>query len=485
MNPEPTYVDSSSLPDSSGGQIPTYSEIFSEQKIGVRLRTPLVHHLLVGGAGLLLATSTIAGLRAALGSSPEAPPVETVAAKGRSLPVETIEIEQVSAYGVPRVYTGQIVALRSSELGFERGGAVVEIMADEGDRVSAGEPVARLDTQNLETQRLQIEAQKAQAQARLSELKNGARSEDVAVAQAAVRDLEQQLKLQETQRSRREYLFEQGAIAQEQLDEFSVGADSLRAQLDQARSQLLELQNGTRPEQLAAQQAVVNQLDAQLQDIDVSLSKSTITAPFDGMVASRKADEGTVMSAGQSVLEFAESAVPEAHIGLPPAAANQVQVGSTQTVRVNDQPYSAQVTAVLPTVDLATRTQTVVLQLDSAAAGDVEPGQTARLTLNETVQAEGYWLPAEALTQGIRGLWTCYVLVPSGSRDTVVEQRSVEIVQQESVADGSTVSGGVASENALSTRVLVRGTLQPGDRVVTSGVHRLVPGQSVSAVPKG
>ncbi|MEM6436568.1 MAG: hypothetical protein AAF773_22370, partial [Cyanobacteria bacterium P01_D01_bin.115] len=106
-------------------------------------------------------------------------------------------------------------------------------------------------------------------------------------------------------------------------------------------------------------------------------------------------------------------------------------------------------------------------------------------------------LPTAALTQGLRGLWTAYVLVPAGSEtaavndgsftaesqevdpDTaadsdalVLEPRSVEIIHEES----TTVNG------EPSTRVFVRGTLEPGAQVVTSGVHRLVPGQRVSAI---
>ncbi len=452
-----------------------------------------VRYSLLGAAGLLLAAGGVAGYQS-IASAPS----ETASEQSAVLPVETTVVERVSSYQVPRTYTGEIVALRSSELGFERGGELVEILADEGQRVRAGETLARLDIRNLETQRLQAEAQKAQAVAQLTELQNGARSEDIAAAEAAVRDLEQQLILQKTQEQRRVYLYERGAIAREQLDEFTYGANSLQAKLDQARSRLQELRNGTRFEQVNAQEAAVNQLDAQLKDIDVNISKSTLTAPFDGVVAERKADEGTVVGTGQSVIELVEAAVLEARIGVPANAISQMQIGKLETIRVNNQPYSAKVTAILPEVDQSTRTQTVVLDLDAAAIAKIEPGQTARLTIGESIQADGFWLPTGALTQGIRGLWTCYVLVPAAeyqasrsessfveepgedrenesedSSSFVVEQRSVEIIQQESVDEGAT----------SETRVLVQGTLRAGERAVTTGVHRLVPGQAVSPIP--
>lgn len=453
---------------------------------------PWVRYGLLGAVGLLLLVGVAAGLQS-LGRSPsEAPTVE-----GQTLPVETLPAEQVSSYQVSRIYTGEIAALRSSELGFERGGELVEVMADEGDRVRAGESIARLDTRNLSAQRLQVQAQKDQAEAQLAELENGARAEDIAVAEAEVRDLEQQLILQETQEQRRKYLYERGAIAREQLDEFTYGSNSLQARLDQARSRLQKLLNGTRSEQVEAQRAAVNQLQAQLQDIDVNLSKSTITAPFDGIVASRKVDEGTVIGTGQTVIELVEAAAPEVRVGIPAAVVNELSVGSSQTVSIGNQPYLAEVMATLPEVDATTRTQTVVLRLDPTAIGEIEPGQTARLSIEETLQADGYWLPTTALTQGIRGLWTCYVLVPEagdaaadgdaalsdapsgadratapGRSASVIEARAVEIIYQESTG------GGGDSE----TRALVRGTLQPGEQVVTNGLHRLVPGQRVTAI---
>lgn len=67
-----------------------------------------------------------------------------------------------------------------------------------------------------------------------------------------MRDVDNQLALQRQQQERREFLYERGAIAKEQLDEFSFGADALAARRDNAQSNLDELLNGTRPEQVAA-----------------------------------------------------------------------------------------------------------------------------------------------------------------------------------------------------------------------------------------
>lgn len=418
----------------------------------------------LGAIGLLLAVGT-----PIIQTQLAAQETETSEASAATpLAVETLTVEAVDSYTVSHAYTGEIAALRSSDLGFTRGGELVQVLVEEGDRVTTGQPLAQLDTQNLLTQRRQLEAQLAEAQARLLELERGARQEDIAAAQAEVRDIESQLRLQEQQRSRREFLYEEGAISREQLDEFAFGAETLEARLDRAKSNLNELLNGTRPEQVAAQQAVVQQLEASLADLDVNLSKSTLKAPFDGLVAARQVDEGVVVGAGQSVVRLVENEAPEARIGMPETAASRLQPGTSATVNLGTERYAATVKSVLPEVDPATRTQIVVFQLEPAALPRLNPGQTARVELAETIPTSGIWVPTQALTQDIRGLWSAYVLVPTDAAESnagdgtyQVQPKSVEILHQE------------------SDRVLVRGTLQAGDRIVANGVYRLVPGQQV------
>ncbi len=414
----------------------------------------------IGGAGLILLIA-----RPIVISTQNSSTKTETASKGRALPIETIEVQPVNSYQVSRTYTGEIAAVRTSNLGFSRGGEIEQVLVREGDRITQGQPLARLDIRNLETQRQQLVAEKARAQAQLSELQTGARIEDINAASAAVQDMEQQLKLQEKQRERREFLYTQGAISKEELDEYSYGEGALQARLNQSRSNLAELENGTRPEQIAAQQAMVQQLEAQIADIDVNIDKSTLKAPFTGIVAQRELDEGTVANAGQSVIRLMESAAPEARVGMPAKAVEKLQIGSSQTLKLGSQTYKAKVASVLPEVNLNTRTQVVVFNLDPSAITQINPGQTVRLELVENIDTEGYWLPTESLSKGIRGLWTCYVLTkPEGEQEYRVQQQSVEIIHQK------------------SERALVRGTLELGDKIVANGTHRLVPGQRVEVI---
>jgi multidrug efflux pump subunit AcrA (membrane-fusion protein) len=392
-----------------------------------------------------------------------------------SLPVETVKIQPVKSYKTTTTYTGEVKASRTSELGFERSGKLIWIGVDRGDRVRQGQAIARLDTNNLETQRLQLVAQKERAVAVLEELQNGARQEDISAAKAQVKDLEEQLRLQEIKRDRREYLVREGASAREDFDELSYGSKALSERLAAAKSNLNELLAGTRKEQIAAQQAAVRELTAKIADLELTIAKSTMKSPFSGTIAARKLDEGVVIETGQAIVRLLEDIQPEVEIGIPLAIASELEIGSLQRVEIGKQTFSAKLISILPEVNVSTRTRTAVLRLDRSQS--VSPQQIAHLEVNQKIATEGYWLPIAALSKGERGLWSCYVAIetnvgiannlsskPADTKIYRVQKQDLEVLYGE------------------GDRVFVRGTLQPGDRVIVEGVQRIVVGQLVNLV---
>lgn len=200
---------------------------------------------------LAIATIILLGFGFVLGQKSQPQQTTTAAVASRQtniLPVETIAIEAVQSYSTSQTYTGEVTASRTSEVGFERGGKLTEVLVEEGDRIEQNAPLAKLDTANLEAQRQGLMAQKAQAAAVLAELLNGARREQISAAQANVKDIEQQLELEKLKSSRREYLYGEGAIAREELDEIAFNQKALNERLANAKSNLDELKNGTRIE---------------------------------------------------------------------------------------------------------------------------------------------------------------------------------------------------------------------------------------------
>lgn len=109
---------------------------------------------------------------------------------GGSAPAEPAPEETTSA--VSAEVEGKVIAeaaiepARWSELRYEAGGAVVELLVQEGDVVSEGDPLVRFDPTDAQLAVQEAEAALAAAQAQLAQVKAGPRPEEIAVAQAQV-----------------------------------------------------------------------------------------------------------------------------------------------------------------------------------------------------------------------------------------------------------------------------------------------------------
>lgn len=393
---------------------------------------------------------------------------------GNVQPVKTLIVKRVDSYQVSRAYTGEVVASRASELGFKRSDRLVRIVVNEGDGVEVGTPLAYLDTSDLKAQEKEILAERSQADAKLQEMLAGPRIETIAATKASTKNLSEQLELARKKKSRREELYANGAIALEQLDEALSEVNSLQARLDEVESRLEELQVGTRPEQLQAQRALINKLDANLERIKIEQEKSILRSPFSGTIAMRLIDEGTIVAPAQPILRLIENDTIEARIGIPATVADQLPPNSYHKLQIGQKTYSARVLSVLPELDTSTRTVTAVLSLDKSTGVKLLPGQIARLSLKKTVTSSGYWLPQTALVRRGRGLWSCYVLgealeseSPTSHETSIfrLQQRDVEVLYSE------------------ADRVFVDGTLNNGESLIVNGIHRLVPGQLVRVLP--
>ncbi|QDV51311.1 efflux RND transporter periplasmic adaptor subunit [Gimesia fumaroli] len=378
------------------------------------------------------------------------------------VPVEVVKLKPVKSFVRQRSYTGRVAAARTSELAFERSGKLINVAVDEGDTVQENMVLANLNTRHLEVVRLQLQAERAAAQAKLNELKAGPRQQTIAVAEAEARQLSSRLKNLKADHARNEELLKRNAISKSVFEASQYDVEQQQAQLDAAQNRLSELKEGTRKEQIDAQTAVVANLDASLADNQVDLDDAVLKAPFSGRISKRYADEGTVIPLNVPLFRLVEDQKLEAHIGVPVEMAGNLERGTQQAVQLNGKSYEATLKAILPELDPVTRTQEVVLALNSKASQSLVPGQVIRITISEPIQMQGFWLPLSALARGERGLWSAYAVVDgTQEEETVLEKRQIEVLHTE------------------GDRVLVRGTLQTGDQIVVDGIHKLANRQPV------
>ncbi len=150
--------------------------------------------------------------------------------------------------------SGALQANNDVVLTFQSSGTVAEILVKEGDRVTKGTPLARLDRTDLQLQVQQAEANLASAQARLDQVKAGATEKDIQVAQAQLKSA--QARYQQTVQTRPQDLA------------------SAQAQLEQAQARLDALLKGPTPEDIASGQAKVQQAQQNLERTKSSASSA-------------------------------------------------------------------------------------------------------------------------------------------------------------------------------------------------------------------
>ena len=208
-----------------------------------------------------------------------------------------------------------------------------------------------------------------------------------------------------------------------------------------------------------ALQARVESITAQLAGIDIDLENSRLIAPYGGVIADRYMNEGAVVNAGVAVVRLVETASKEAHIGVVAERAVQLRQGEIYTLTLREETIPATLMSVRPDIDPITRVATAVFAIpDSAEPLDGEP---VYLNLKETIALRGGWLPVTALLEGERGMWTVLRL-DDGGEHLVTVREGVEVLE------------------VRGDRAYVIGTLQDRARVVSRGVHRVVPNTPVA-----
>ncbi len=319
--------------------------------------------LAVAAAAILGGSQLIAQRAAAVAPPPAAP----------LTPVATAEVTPQPGYAVTRRFIGQVEAPGRIDLGFELGGRIVDMLAQEGDEVAAGAPLARLDTASLQAQRAVLQAERA--------------------ALAADAEL--------------------ARLTLARSDQLARGGFRSESARDDARLAVVRL---------AARLAAI---DAQMAGVDIQLRKSTIHAPFDAVVGQRLMDPGQDVGAGAPVLRLFQRAAPQLRVGLPVALAGRLVPGEAVAVEVEGAHLEGRVLRLRADLDAITRTRGIVVALPEGTP--LAFGQTGQLVLEEAVAEPGFWAPVAALREGARGSWTVFFLA-GGADGPTVAPAAVEVI---------------------------------------------------------
>jgi multidrug efflux system membrane fusion protein len=189
---------------------------------------------------------------------------------------------------------------------------------------------------------------------------------------------------------------------------------------------------------------------------------TTLVAEADGVITAVNLEPGQVVAPGQAVMRFARPDEKEVVISVPESRLAELRDARNILISVladPDRAYRGRIREIAPTADPATRTFAVKVTV-LEANGTVRLGMTANVALGDRAGDPIITLPLTALTQ-LEGKPAVWVFDPGSSK---VNLRPVVI--------------GAYREDG----VIVREGLRPGEIVVTVGVHKLLPDETVRVV---
>lgn len=208
----------------------------------------------------------------------------------------------------------------------------------EGDFVVADQLLLELDPKRLDARVAQADAAFVQAQAKLTELRNGARAEVIAAARASVSRIEADALAAELKFRRFSALYKKQQIAIADLDTARAQKDQTKAQVENAKAQLNELLNGTRPEQLAQAAAAMDAAQQVLTSIQLDRARLDVRAPREGHIDALPFKVGDQPPAGASVVSLLIGNSPYVRLFIPSAQRSLLAVGTRLNLKIVGQP---------------------------------------------------------------------------------------------------------------------------------------------------
>ncbi|HIK50337.1 MAG TPA: efflux RND transporter periplasmic adaptor subunit, partial [Oscillatoriales cyanobacterium M59_W2019_021] len=296
---------------------------------------------------------------------------------------------------------------------------------------------------------VQSEAGLVEAQQRWERLQKGTSSEEIAQAEAEVAAAQSELeKLRNGSRP-------------EEIAQAEAKLAAAEADVAEAQSELEKLRNGSRPEEIAQAEAEVKAARAEIEAQAVGVQDTQILAPFAGIVGDIPLKIGDFLRKGDELTTLTQNDVLELRVAIPLEKAPQLRVGlPVEVTDAEGEPLSrGRVSFVSPQANATAQTILAKVDVDNP---------TGKLRDRQFVRARVIWNQRPSA-----------VVVPSNAVVFEGENRFVYIAQgnNEMVAKKQPVKLGVVNGD---TTEIVEG-LNPGDRLIISGIQKLADGKPIQS----
>lgn len=264
-------------------------------------------------------------------------------------------------------------------------GRVVEVKVREGDRVKAGDLIARLDLGETALAPERDARGLQSAEARFNDLRVGSRSAEIAGAEADLADKKAAVELARRELERQEALLSKKVGTQRDTDTARTNMERAVANAKMAADRLQLLREGFRKGQTEQARVDVERARAVLKQSESVAREADIRAPADGVILHRMAEPGLLLGPGQPAVTLAFSNRLYVRTFIPETQLGRVRPGSPAEVTVDAFPgktFPARVTEISPDAEFTPKpvdTPRERVNLVYAAKVDLDAGWNAPL----------------------------------------------------------------------------------------------------------
>jgi RND family efflux transporter MFP subunit len=302
---------------------------------------------------------------------------------------------------------GDLQAIVESPIFARADGYLKTRFVDIGDRLKKGQPMADIETPELDQQISQAHATLSQATSTIKELQA-----DLALARA-------NLGLAQVTRDRWQRLVAKGAVSRQESDEKQADFDVKEAQTQKAEATL------------ATAQDTIHASEANVRRLEEMKGFARVTAPFDSVVTARNVDVGTLINAGnggaaREMFRVEQIQPLRIFVNVPQTYVEQIRAGQAAELRVQEKPgqvFPARVTNISQSLDTNSRAMLVILETPNS--GDaLFPGMYAQVRFTSPRTRRALRVPGDTVVMGKTGARVAVV-----GADHVVHYRSVSLGQ--------------------------------------------------------
>jgi len=372
----------------------------------------------------------------------------------------------------PIKLTGSVVPKRQTQISAETSGLVQEVLVDEGDYVQKGQVLARLRQKPTE---IMIDAANGDLQieqARLDELENGTRQEDIDAEKADVDEAKANLDFWISEEKRLKSLFDDNAVSESEYQSAKTSMDTAKATLLLETAEYERAVRGPRVEEINSQKGEVASKEAAVELQKDLLDRHIIRAPFDGIIGLKQIEIGQWVQTGAVTFGMAQIDELRVQVSLPERYFSDVQIGTVAKMNfpaLPDKTITAPVTYKIPLANQAARTFPVRIEFKNTEF-DVAPGMFANVVLKP--QKEGSEVS---------------MLVP---KDAVVttpnQERKVYVVRKGETGDAAFPVNVSLGRNIDNHVEIFSNELEPGNQVIIRGNETIkFPGENVRVIEEG